>query len=101
LTDNFVAEAFTAIVMGIISGLLMKITFEMFDILNAPPIFYFMIVFIAAIDFFAGMARAYVFGMVYSVSLLFFGVYIRENGAIITSVLSIVAYIAGTLYGSK
>jgi hypothetical protein len=72
LTQNPFAEAFTAIVGGIITGVLLQVVMQKHSVLNAPLIFYASIILIAIFDYVAGIIEAHVFGFLFPITLIFF-----------------------------
>lgn len=97
MTDNPIAEAFTAVVMGILTSFLMPAFYDAFDALEAPITFKIVWVLIPLVEFIAGLRNAVVFGLVYSISLIGFGLYLNEWGSVIMGIIGLGAYIAGNV----
>ena len=95
MTDNPIAEAFTAVVMGMLTSFLMPAFYDVFDALEAPLTFKIVWALIPLVEFIAGLGNAVVFGLLYSISLIGFGFYLNECGSVIMGIIGLGAYIAG------
>ena len=95
LTDNPVSEALGAVVVGLMTSALFSAFNEVFSSLNAPFIVSIIWWIIPVVEFVSGLNESMVFGFVYSISLLFFGVQIGEWGSVITGAIALIGLIAG------
>ena len=60
-----------------------------------PHIFYLVLILALVIEFVSGIKKAYAFGAVYLISLLFFGALTGELDSVIIGAVSVIAFLSG------
>ena len=100
MTDNVIGEAFSAVVVGVVTSTLFPAFTDVFRALDAPPMVLAVWMVIPIAGFIAGLIEASVFGFSYSLTLIFFGFYLNELGSIITGIIALGASIAGMFFRS-
>ena len=97
MTKNPIAEAFAAVIGGIITGVLLQVASQKLTVLNAPLIYYASIILIAIFDYVAGIIEAHVFGFLFPITLISFGAFFNEWEAFFAGAIAFVVYLAGVI----
>ena len=92
---QFLLELFGAVVAGYITETIIQSLSWMLNFRGLPHIFYLVLIFTLVIEFVSGIKKAYAFGAVYFISIIFFGVVMGELDSVIVGGISIIAFISG------
>ena len=90
MTDNPIAEAIAGIVTGLVTEALFIALAEAFSKIGAPPLYTFLLIIVILIGFLSGIAEAYTAGILYCLSLIYFGNLLGDPSSIITGLVSLV-----------
>lgn len=101
MTDHPVSEAFSAVVLGVVTGTLFPAFTNVIKALDAPPMVLAVWLVIPIAELFTGLIEASTFGVVYALTLIAFGFYLNELGSIITGLVALVAHIVGVFFRSR
>ena len=88
-------EIFGAVVAGYLTETLIQSFSWILNFRGLPHIFYLVLILALVIEFVSGIKKAYAFGAVYLISLLFFGALTGELDSVIIGAVSVIAFLSG------
>jgi hypothetical protein len=92
---QFLLELFGAVAIGYLSETLIQSLSWMLNIRGLPHIVYLVLIITLVIEFVSGIKKLYVFGAIYLISLIFFGVTFGELDSVIVGAVSVIAFFSG------